>query len=336
MKCFVTGATGFIGSNLVRELIDREHRVKVLLTPGADERCLQGLKYEKVTGDIFDRKLLIRELDGFEWCFHTAECHDRWMRRYAPMYKINVEGARTVLEAAGKAGCHKIIHTSTAGCIGIPKAVNGVVTPSPEFEKISEEKTLSNYIRSKFKAEGVALELFRKIGLPVVIVNPTTPVGPGDGELTRAGKLVVDYLNRRKPAIMEAGANWVHIRDVVLGHILAAEKGQIGKRYILGNTMGNWTRQQTLEVLGKITGQPAPKTRNPNWLTERRAEISEFFAFLTGWSPRVSAQGVQMGKHMMWYDPSKTIRELKLPQTPPEQAFADAVEWFRANGYVKK
>ena len=336
MKCFVTGASGFIGSNLVHELLARGHRVKALLRPGADERGLQGLKFERATGDILDRKLLEREMEGYDWCFHVAASYQLWMRNYAAMYEINVEGTRNVLAAAGKAGCRKIVYTSTVGCIGVAKMVKGQMIPATEYEIVSEDQMSNDYKRSKFRAEGVAVEMFRKAALPVIIVNPSAPIGPGDVKPTPTGRIIVDFLNRRMPAYLETGLNWVHVRDVAVGHILAAEKGRFGERYILGNKNGNWTMQQTLALLEKITGSPAPKTKIPHWLALRVAEANEMLSFVTGKPPRAPLAGVRMAKYKMWFNPDKAIRELGLPQSPPEQAFADAVAWFRANGYVKK
>ena len=336
MKCFVTGATGFIGAHLVHELLARGHRVKALVRPGADERGLLGLKFERVTGDLFDRHQLERELAGCDWCFHLAASYHLWLRQYAPMYAVNVEGTRNVLEAAGQAGCAKIIYTSTVGCIGLPKEVAGKIIPATESEIITDEQLTCDYKRSKFQAEIVAADLFRQKGLPVIIVNPSAPVGPGDGKPTPTGQIIVDFLNRRLPAYLDTGLNWVHVRDVAVGHILAAEKGRIGSRYILGNQQGNWTMQQTLAALEKITGLPASKNKLPYWLALRIAEISELIAAVTGQPPRAPISGVRMARHKMWYDPGKAVRELGLPQTPPEQAFADAVNWFRTNGHVKK
>ena len=335
MKCFVTGASGFIGSNVAQELLARGHRVKALLRPGAEDRGLLGQKIERVTGDLFDRALLERELAGCDWCFHLAASYHLWMRNYAPMYAVNVEGTRNVLEAAGKAGCQKIIYTSTVGCIGVPPQTNGKVIPANEGETIHEDQLNCDYKRSKFQAEGVALELIRKKGLPVVIVNPSAPVGPGDVRPTPTGQIIVDFLNRRLPAYLDTGLNWVHVRDVAIGHILAAEKGRLGERYILGNQHGNWTMEQTLAALEKITGLPAAKRKISYWAALRFAELSEIGAFFTGKAPQATLAGVRMARHKMWFDPAKAIRELGLPQTPPEQAFADAVDWFRANGYVK-
>ena len=336
MKCFVTGASGFIGSNLVQELVARGHRVKALLRPGTDERGLAGVKYERVIGDVLDGALLEREMQNCDWCFHAAASYSLWLRDYAPMYAVNVEGTRTVLTAAGKAGCQRIVYTSTVGCIGLPQNINGEFTPTTETDLISEAQLINDYKKSKFQAEAVAVELFRKNGLPIVIVNPSAPIGPGDLKPTPTGRVIVDFLNRKLPAYLETGLNWVHVRDVVAGHILAAEKGRLGQRYILGNTDGNLTMQQMLTMLQELTGIPAPKIKIPYWFAYRIAEANEMISAITGKPPRAPIAGVRMAKYKMWYNPQRAIRELGLPQTPPKQAFADAIAWFRANGYVKK
>lgn len=336
MKCFVTGASGFIGSNLLHELAARGHRVKALLRPKADERALAGVNFERVTGDLLDRPLLEREIEGCDWVFHVAAAYHLWMRNYAPMYAINVEGTRNVIEAAGRAGARKIVYTSTVGCIGYPKCVDGKLTPSTESDPVEDAQLSSDYKRSKFRAEGVALDAFQKQGLPVTIVNPSAPIGPRDVKPTPTGRIIVDFLNRKLPAYVETGLNWVHVRDVVAGHILAAEKGRLGERYILGNQDGNWTMLETLKVLEEITGLPAPRVKIPYWFAARVAEVSECAAFFTGKEPRATRAGVSMARHKMWFNPQKAVRELGLPQTPPKQAFADAIEWFRVQGYVKK
>jgi dihydroflavonol-4-reductase len=336
MKCFVTGASGFIGSNLVHELIARGHRVKALLRPEADERGLRGLKYERVTGDILDRPLLQREMAGCDWCFHVAASYQLWMRHYAPMYRTNVEGTRTVLETAGHVGCTKIVYTSTVGCIGLPKRVKGTFVPSTERDLATEDQMTNDYKKSKFQAEAVAFKLFHKNGLPIIIVNPSAPVGPGDVKPTPTGQVIVDFLNRRMPAYLDTGLNWVHVRDVAVGHILAAEKGRFGDRYILGNSEGNWTMQQTFALLEELAGIPAPKIKIPNWLAYRVAEANEMISYVTGKPPRAPVAGVKMARYRMWFNPAHAVNMLGLPQTPPRQAFADAIAWFRANGYVKK
>jgi dihydroflavonol-4-reductase len=335
MNCFVTGASGFIGLNLVRELLARGHRVKVLLRPDSKAAARAGPEVERVTGDISDRKLLQREMAGCNWCFHAAASYFLWLRDYAPMYAANVEGTRNVIEAAGLAGCQRIVYTSTVGCIGLTQLVQGAAVPADEFEAVPETQLTNHYKRSKWQAEEVATGLAQK-GLPVIIVNPSAPIGPYDVKPTPTGQIVLDFLNHKLPAYVDTGLNWVHVRDVAVGHILAAEKGRIGERYILGHAEGNWTLCETLATLAEITGIPAPKIRIPYWTALATGYISEGIAFVTGLPPRVPLAGARMARDKMWFNPAKAIRELGLPQTPPKQAFADAVEWFRANGYVKK
>lgn len=334
MKCFVTGASGFIGSNLAHELLARGHRVKVLLRKDADTRALAGAKVERVIGDILDAKLLRSEMEGCDWCFHVAASYHLWLRNYKPMYEANVTGTQTVLEAAGKAGCRRIVYTSTVGCVGLPRIENTVIIPATELERVAPEQLTNHYKRSKWQAEEAAVKLVRA-GWPIVIVNPSAPVGPRDVKPTPTGQLIVDFLNRKLPAYIDTGLNWVHVRDVAVGHILAAEKGGMGERYILGNGQGNWTMEQTMRVLEELTGIRAPRVQIPRWIAMAAARANETFSFVTGIPPKVPLAGVRMAKYKMWFDPSKAIRELGLPQTSPRQALADAVEWFRANGYVK-
>ena len=336
MKCFVTGASGFIGSNLVHELAARGHQVKALLRPGADERGLAGAKYERVSGDVLNREVLERELKGCDWCFHVAASYHLWMRDYRPMYEANVTGTRTVLEAAGAAGCQRIVYTSTVGCIGLPKEQNGQFTPTTEVDTIAPAQLSNDYKKSKFQAETLAMELFREKKLPIVIVNPAAPIGPRDVKPTPTGQVIVDFLNRNLPAYLETGLNWVHVRDVAIGHILAAEKGRLGERYILGHAEGNWTMRQALETLQELAKLPAPNVKIPYWFAYGVALANEAISAISGRPPRAPIGGVRMAKYKMWFNPQKAIRELGLPQTPPQQAFADAIAWFRANGYVKK
>jgi dihydroflavonol-4-reductase len=287
-----------------------------------------------VTGDIGDPQMLRREMEGCDWCFHCAASYYLWLSNYKPMYATNVEGTFNVIGAAGRAGCQRIVHTSTVGCIGLPKEVNGDVMPSLETDIIADKDLTNDYKRSKWQAELIAVKFVRE-GLPVVIVNPSAPIGPGDWKPTPTGQIIVDYLNRALPAYMETGLNWVHVRDVAVGHILAAEKGLVGQRYILGNKQGNWTMEQTLAALEEITGIPAPKMKIPHWIAMAAAHVDEGTSFFTRRPPKAPLAGVRMARHKMWFNPGKAIRELGLPQTPPKAAFAEAVEWFRANGYVK-
>ena len=247
------------------------------------------------------------------------------------MYAANVEGTRNVLEAAMAAGCARIVYTSTVGCIGLPKAVNGIVEPTDETTPVSEAQMSNHYKRSKWRAECVARELATQ-GAPVVIVNPSAPVGPRDVKPTPTGKVIVDFLNRKMPAYLDTGLNWVHVRDVAVGHILAAVKGRIGERYILGHAEGNWTMKEAFEVLQQISGVPAPKFQVPYSVALMAAYVDEAIARVTGKPPKAPLAGVRMARYKMFFNPAKAIRELGLPQTPPRQALADAVEWFRKKG----
>ncbi len=335
MNCFVTGASGFIGANLVQELVARGHQVRALLRAGSDQRGLDGVKYERVDGDLAQVGRIEAAMRGCDWCFHVAASYHLWLRDYKPMYAANVEGTRAVLSTAASAGCRRIVYTSTVGCIGLPKSHEGRITPTDETAPVREDQMSNHYKRSKWQAEQVARELARQ-GLPVIIVNPSAPVGPRDVKPTPTGQVIVDFLNRAMPAYLETGLNWVHVRDVAVGHILAAEKGRIGERYILGHREGNWTLKEAFQVLEKLTGIPAPKIRVPYLLALLAAHINEAVSSITGKSPKAPLAGVRMAKYRMFFNPAKAVSELGLPQTPPEQALADAVAWFRANGYVKK
>src|SRR5213596_3520231 len=256
MRCIVTGASGFIGAN-----------------------------FERVNGDVSDHKELVATARGCEWCFHVAASYHLWLKDYAPMYAANVDGTRNVIAAAMDAGCSRVVYTSTVGCIGLPKAVNGTVTATDEDTPVSGEQMSNHYKRSKWQAEQVARE-FAANGAPVVIMNPSAPVGPRDVKPTPTGKVIVDFLNRAMPAYLDTGLNWVHVRDVAVGHILAAEKGRFGERYILGNAEGNWTMRQAFAVLEEMTGVPAPRIQVPHLVALAAAHVSEAIAELSGKPPK--------------------------------------------------
>jgi dihydroflavonol-4-reductase len=335
MNCLVTGASGFIGANLVHELLVRGHRVKALLRPAADLRGLAGLDFERAPGDVTDRVSCAAALRGCDWCFHVAASYHLWLRDYRPMYAANVDGTRNILEAAAQAGCSRIVYTSTVGCIGLPQVTDGRLGPPTDETAPLKPSQLSNhYKKSKWQAEQIALQFAQK-GLPVVIVNPAAPVGPRDVKPTPTGQVIVDFLNRKMPAFLDTGLNWVHVRDVAVGHILAAEKGRVGERYILGNAEGNWSMKEMFEVLGQITGLPAPRWQIPYGVAWLAACVDETISKFTHKPPRAPLAGVRMAAYKMFFNPAKAIRELGLPQTPPKQALADAVEWFKTNGFIK-
>lgn len=328
MHCLVTGASGFIGANLVHELVARGHRVKALLRNGSDTRGLEGTDYERVEGDLGNPDLLRSALKGVDWCFHVAASYHLWLPDYRPMYAANVDGTRHIIEAAMAAGCSRIVYTSTVGCIGLPRPIGGRLIPTNEATPVSELQMSNPYKISKWRAEVVARELAAK-GAPVVIVNPSAPIGPRDVKPTPTGQVIVDFLNRALPAFLDTGLNWVHVRDVAIGHILAAERGRIGERYILGNAEGNWTMEKALHVLQEITGTPAPRFRVPYSVAYAAAIVDEALSKFTGKPPKAPLAGVRMARYKMFFDPTKAIQELGLPQTPPRQALSDAVDWFR-------
>ena len=326
MKCFVTGASGFVGANLVHELNERGHSVRALLREGSDRRGLEGAEFEAVPGDLGNRAALERGMRGCDWCFHVAASYHLWLPDYAPMYAANVEGTRSVIEAAGAAGCGRIVYTSTVGCIGLPRDA----TPTDEATAVTEAQMSNHYKISKWRAEVVARELAER--LPVVIVNPSAPVGPRDVKPTPTGKVIVDFLQRGMPAYLDTGLNWVHVRDVAAGHILAAEKGRVGERYILGHADGNLTMAEAFALLEEISGVPAPRLRVPYAVAWLAAVVDEGLSKITGRPPKAPLAGVRMARHKMFFSPAKAIAELGLPQTPPREALADAVEWFRKHG----
>ena len=334
MRCFVTGASGFIGANLVHELQAQGHTVRALLRSQSDLRGLRGARFETVEGTLDDQARLAKAMEGCDWCFHVAASYHLWLPDYAPMYRANVEGTRNVLTAAAQAGCARIVYTSTVGCIGLPKLSQGRLIPTDESTPVAETQMTNHYKRSKWQAEQVARQLAGQ-GLPIVIVNPSAPVGPRDVKPTPTGQVIVDFLNRAMTGFVDTGLNWVHVRDVVQGHILAAQRGRLGERYILGNGQGNWTMRETLAILEKITGLPAPKFQVPYAVALAAAYVNEGLARVTGQPPEAPLAGVRMAKYKMFFNPAKAVRELGLPQTPPQQALQDAVDWFRAEGYVR-
>ncbi len=333
MHCFVTGASGFIGANLVHALGAGGHTVKALLRPGSDRRGLTGAACEVVEGDLANRDRLVAAMRGCDWCFHVAAQYALWLPDYRPLYAANVEGTRTVLEAAAQAGCQRIVYTSTVGCIGLSHPSRGRPAPGDEQTPVSERQMSNPYKLSKWRAEVIARELAAQ-GLPIVIVNPSAPVGPRDVKPTPTGQVIVDLLTGRMPAYLDTGLNWVHVQDVALGHILAAERGRVGERYILGHAGGNWTLRDTFAVLEEVAGVPAPRLRIPYAVALAVAHANEALARLTGHPPRAPLAGVRMARYKMFFNPAKAVRELGLPQTPPRQALVDAVAWFRANGYA--
>jgi dihydroflavonol-4-reductase len=319
----ITGATGFIGWHVARKLLDRGQRVRALARDPARLRELDGI--EPVRGDLRDRDSLARAVEGCGVVYHVAADYRLWTREPEEMFRSNVDGTRSLLETACNAGVERFIYTSTVGCIGIPAGGLG-----DEDVPASLEQMAGPYKRSKFLAEGVARE-FAARGFPVVIVNPTAPVGDHDFKPTPTGKIVVDFVRGAMPAFLDTGLNLVDVRDVAEGHLAACERGRVGERYILGAE--NLTLQQIFEVLAEISGRKAPKLRIPYAVAYVAGMASTACASVTGKEPRAPLDGVRMARKKMWVRHGKAARELGYAPGPARTALARAVEWFRSNGY---
>jgi dihydroflavonol-4-reductase len=327
MKAFVTGATGFIGASLVRELLKDGATVRVLARPGADRRNLAGLPVEVWEGDLLDRQSLELGLAGCNVLFHAAADYRLWTLDPAAMYEVNVGGTRAILEAALRQGLDRVVYTSSVGTLGNP----GDGTPGTEETPVSLADMVGHYKKSKFLAEREA-EGFLARGLPLVIVNPSTPVGPLDVKPTPTGKIIVDFLNRKMPAYLDTGLNIIDVADCARGHILALHKGRVGEKYILGNE--NLMLGQIFQLLERVAGLPAPRVRLPFFPILLAAYLNEAIARVTRREPLIPLTGVQMARKIMFFDSSKAVRELGLPQRQAGEALERAVEWFRAEGYA--
>lgn len=318
----VTGATGFVGWHVARLLLERGHRVRALVRPSSR---LRELEVETAAGDLCDPDSLERAVAGCGLVFHVAADYRLWARDSGQLYRSNVDGTRNMLEAARKAGVERIVYTSTVGCIGFPSDGEG-----NETSPVSLNEMTGAYKRSKYLAEQVALECARG-GLPVVIVNPTAPVGDHDFKPTPTGKITVDFLRGAMPAFVDTGLNLVDVRDVAAGHYLACERGRTGERYILG--CQNLTLEQILGRLAAASGLPAPATRIPYALAYAAGAASTGWARLTGRAPRIALDSVRMSRRKMWVSHQKAARELGYTPGGVDDALKRAVDWFRANGY---
>lgn len=323
----VTGGTGFVGAHVVRALIERGRTPRCLVRRGSFRANLEGLPVECAMGDVTDRESLRRAIAGIRTVYHCAADYRLYARDPREIYATNVEGTRNVLAAAAEAGVERVVYTSSVGALGLSE--NG--SPATEQTPVALDEVIGHYKRSKYQAERVAEEWCGK-GLPVVIVNPSTPVGELDIKPTPTGQMIVDFLNRKMPAYVETGLNLVDVHDVAQGHILAAEKGRVGEKYILGNR--NMTLKEIFDALSRLTGIPAPALKLPHWVPLTVAAVDTTFSRLTGRVPRVSWESVRMSRHRMFFDSSKAVRELGLPQTPVEEALSRAVAWFQGRGYV--
>ena len=328
MKVLVTGATGFVGAAVARAVAATGADVRVLVRQDSELGNLDGLAVEHVHGDLRNPGSLRHALAGCRQLYHVAAHYALWARDPSIFYDINVTGTRLLLEAAREAGVERIVYTSTIGAIGLPEGGG----PGTETTPVSLAQMAGDYKRSKFLAEQEVLKL-AKAGLPVVIVNPSAPVGERDIKPTPTGQMIVDFMKGRMPAYIETGMNLIDVDDVATGHVRAMERGRLGERYILGNK--NLMLRDIFGLLSKLTGVPAPTIKLPRLAILPLAYANKWLAdYVTHRPPRIPLEGVKMAKYKMHYDCSKAVRELGLPQPPIEIALEKAVKWFRAHGYA--
>ena len=328
MEVLVTGATGFIGGNLARELWARGYRVRALVRPGSSVLTTEGTGIQRVEGDILARESVRRAAEGCQAVFHCAAAYTFWSRDPEGVRRANVQGTVNVLECAARAGVERIVYTSTVSTIGMPAKGE----PGDEHTPLNPRTLHGHYKQSKYEAEREALRLAAE-GAPVVVVNPTAPVGPWDVKPTPTGKIVLDFMRRRIPAYLATGLNLVDVADVSAGHILAWQKGRVGERYILGNR--NVTLKEMFGMLASITGLSAPRVRLPYWLVVGAGYAEQaLVARPMKREPAIPVEGVLASKKPAWVSSRRAVEELGMPQTPVEQALEQAAEWFAAHGYL--
>ena len=328
MSTLVTGAAGFLGSHVARQLVARGDDVRVLLRASSTNRAIADLPLEYVTGDLRDPASLDRAMKGVKRVFHVAADYRLWAKRKQDIYDSNVGGTKNLLDAAKRAGVEQLIYTSTVATI----AVDRPQLPN-EFTDAKLEEMVGHYKRSKWMAEKEALGA-AKSGLPVIVAMPTTPVGPWDWKPTPTGKIILDFLNGKMPGYVETGLNFVGVEECAAGHLLVAEKGKVGERYLLGGE--NLTLKAMLDALAKITGLRAPMLKIPHGLALGVAYANTAFSRLVGREPGIPVEGVKIARHMMFVDCARAQRELGFEAGPAAAALERAVRWYEANGYIAK
>jgi dihydroflavonol-4-reductase len=328
MTTLVTGAAGFLGSHVARQLVARGEDVRVLMRASSTNRAIADLSLEYVTGDLRDPASLDRAMKGVKRVFHVAADYRLWAKRSQDIYDSNVGGTKNLLEAAKRAGVEQLIYTSTVATI----AVDRPQLPN-EFTDAKLEEMVGHYKRSKWMAEKEVLAA-AKAGLPVIVAMPTTPVGPWDWKPTPTGKIILDFLNGKMPGYVETGLNFVGVEECAAGHLLVSEKGKVGERYLLGAE--NLTLKRMLDTLAKITGLRAPSLKIPHGLALGVAYANTVFSRLLGREPGIPIEGVKIARHNMFVDCTRAQRELGFKAGPVAAALERAVHWYAANGYIAK
>ena len=326
MTTLVTGAAGFLGSHVTRQLVERGENVRVLLRASSSNRALSDLSLEYVTGDLRDAPSLERAVSGVERVFHVAADYRLWVRKSREIYDSNVGGTKNILEAAKRAGVKQFIYTSTVATIAVDRPEHPTEATEAKLEEM-----VGHYKRSKWLAEREVLVAARQ-GFPAVVAMPTTPIGPGDWKPTPTGKIIVDFLNGKMPGYVETGLNFVGVEECAAGHLLVSEKGKIGERYLLGAE--NLSLKQVLDILANITGLPAPKLKIPHGLALGVAYAETVFSRLIRREPQIPVEGVKIARHLMFVDSSRARRELGFQPGSVAAALERAVRWYEANGYI--
>jgi dihydroflavonol-4-reductase len=328
MTTLVTGAAGFLGSHVTRQLVARGDEVRVLLRASSTNRAIADLSLEYVTGDLRDPASLDRAMKGIKRVFHVAADYRLWAKRKQDIYDSNVGGTKNLLAAAKRAGVEQLVYTSTVATIAVDRPQH----PN-EFTDAKLEEMVGHYKRSKWMAEREVLDA-AKGGLPVIVAMPTTPVGPWDWKPTPTGKIILDFLNGKMPGYVVTGLNFVGVEECAAGHLLIAEKGKVGERYLLGGE--NLTLKGMLDLLARITGLRAPMLKIPHGLALGVAYANTMFSRLIGREPGIPIEGVKIARHMMFVDSSRAQRELGFKAGPVSAALERAVRWYDANGYIDK
>ncbi|HWP60744.1 MAG TPA: hopanoid-associated sugar epimerase [Candidatus Acidoferrales bacterium] len=330
MTTLLTGATGFVGGAVLRSLVAAGHRVRALVRPNSNRLNLAGADCEIVTGDLVDMASLERAVRGCEAVFHVAADYRLWVPDREKMDLINVQGTVNLLRAAEAAGAARIVYTSSVATLH----VKGDGTPADETSHAELEEIVGAYKQSKFLAEREVKRLVQEKGMPVVIVNPAAPFGPGDVKPTPTGRMIVAAASGRIPVYVDTGLNVVHVDDVAAGHLLAYERGAIGERYILGGE--NRTLRWILERVAELSGRPPPRIRLPHWCVMPAAYLCEALARgKISAEPMVTVDGVRMARKLMYFSSEKARRELGYSPRPAIEALRDAVDWFYRHGYIK-
>ena len=325
--CLVTGGTGFVGSAVVRALLEAGHDVRVLARPKSDRRNLADLAVKVVEGSLEDAPSLARAVAGCRYLFHAAADYRLWVPDPAQMFRANVEGTRILMKAALDASVERVVYTSSVATLGlVSEGTADEQTPS------TLEDMVGPYKRSKFQAEGVVRDLVAARGLPAVIVNPSAPVGPQDRKPTPTGRLILEAARGNMPGYVDTGLNIVHVDDVAGGHLAAAEMGRVGERYILGGE--NLPLATILAEVARVAGTRAPRIRVPYSVAYPVAIAAEFVARRSGKEPFITLDGVRMSRKKMYFVSAKATRTLGYRPRPARNAIADAVHWFKANGYL--